>query len=135
MSKSVKRRIMAASASRRRGRRRSAWDRKPPHVDEAGRRARAAREYAATVEKLEACPAAKAYMWGLADAEAKAGRRFSFRWVCEQARAKSFAAGDADFSFNNNVIPAIARIYLEERPSAREFVELKPSKFDLLGSL
>lgn len=66
--------------------------------------------------------------------EVEAERRFSMKWVAEQARRKDFAGkGGEPSAFSNTLTAAFARILVEEHPEARPFVELRPSVFDEVG--
>lgn len=83
---------------------------------------------------IEENPDAWRYMEGLALREVEAKRRFSMKWVAEQARRKDFAGkGGKPSAFSNTLTAAFARILVEEHPEARPFVELRPSVFDEVG--
>ena len=74
------------------------------------------------------------YMVRTAKTEAEHGRRFSFTWVAEQTRRKSFvdAAGEP-FKINNNIIPMLARDLVREHPELKPYMlRLRKSRFDRL---
>lgn len=94
----------------------------------------AARLWVQAVELRRLEPAPIGYMWQLADREVEAKRRFSFRWAAEQVRRRDYTAHDGTrFKFSNDLVPALARMYLIERPEARKYVILKRSRFDGMG--
>lgn len=72
------------------------------------------------------------YMTGLAANEVRHQRRFSFRWLCEQARARSFVdnAGEP-FRLNNYFTAYLARVMLRQNPGFTGWMSrLRRSVFD-----
>lgn len=100
----------------------------------SARASEAARSLSRALAWIEENPDAWRYMEGLALREAEAERRFSMKWVAEQARRKDFAgkAGKPS-AFSNTLTAAFVRILVEGHPEARPFVELRPSVFDEVG--
>ena len=76
-------------------------------------------------------PDAWEYMVALAIAEAGLKRRFSVRWLMEEARKLDFVdrAGDP-FRINNCFNPVFARMIAKEHPETRDFIEFRRSKVD-----
>ena len=82
-------------------------------------------------EKMRECPGFKRFIWSWCLNEVAQGRRFSMRAALEDARKKDWARTDGDpFSVNNNLSPALARLFLEEHPEARPYLETRRSACD-----
>ena len=75
----------------------------------------------ATREKMRECPGFKRFIWSWCLNEVAHGRRFSMRAALEDARKKDsvWARTDGDPFVNNNLSPALARLFLEEHPEAQ----------------
>lgn len=72
-----------------------------------------------------------AWAWIVGEAlkEARAGRRFSPRYLAESLRAKDFVSADGSTStINNNLTPALARHLIEQHPEVAPWIELRKSK-------
>lgn len=73
------------------------------------------------------------FMVQVMDDDLHAQRRISVKRAAEEARALCFADDSGKTSkINNSLVSALARIYLEQRPEARPYIVLHPSKFDVL---
>lgn len=122
------------------------FDVRPRHIKQLGsiilaeRRIRrmatddAAREYAEAIQWTRDNAAAWRFMTQVMDDDLRAQRRISAKRAAEEARALCFTDnGGKTTRIRNAYVPALARIYLEQRPEARPYIVLHPSKFDLLG--
>lgn len=74
-------------------------------------------------------PDAWAWIVGEALKEARAGRRFSPRYLAESLRSKDFVSIDGSTSaVNNNITAALARHLIEQHPEVSPWIELRKSK-------
>lgn len=82
-------------------------------------------------EKFKACPEFKRFLWAYLDEDVRHQRRTSAKLALEAARRKDWVRTDGDpFKANNNLAPAIARLYLAEHPEARKFIETRKAACD-----
>lgn len=82
-------------------------------------------------QKFELCPGFKKCMWDFLDNEVAHERRTSVKMALELARRKDWATVEGDpFKVNNNLSPAIARLYLMEHPEAAPYIETRKAACD-----
>lgn len=63
--------------------------------------------------------------------EAQHKRRFSMRWVVDEARRKSFVDGEGNpAKVGNTLVPAFARMVVADHPEVRSYIVLNRSRVD-----
>jgi hypothetical protein len=65
----------------------------------------------------------------------KPGKRFSVPDAFAVLRWQGFGVNDDVFAMNNNLLACYARLYVRERPEARELIDLRTSWIDSLNAL
>lgn len=82
-------------------------------------------------ERFKQCPGFKKFVWDYLDSEVAQKRQTSVRTALGLARRKEWAKMDGDpFKVNNNLSPAIARLYLKEHPEAAPYIKLRKAACD-----
>lgn len=82
-------------------------------------------------EKMRECPGFKEFIWGYCLREVAAKRRVSMQAAICEARRIDWASTEGDpFRVNNNLSPALARLFLAEHPEARPYIELRRAACD-----
>lgn len=82
-------------------------------------------------ERFRDCPEFKRFLWEGMLSDVRAQRRTSASFWLHQARQKDWARTDGDpFRVNNNLAPAVARLFLLEHPEARPYVETRRAACD-----
>lgn len=82
-------------------------------------------------QRFEACPEFKAFLWRGLLSDVEAQRRTSVSYWLEHARKVDWARSDGDpFRVNNNLAPAIARLFLAEHPEAAPFIRMRRAACD-----
>lgn len=82
-------------------------------------------------EKMRECPGFKRFIWSWCLNEVAHGRRVLHAGRTRRCPQEDWARTDGDpFSVNNNLSPALARLFLEEHPEARPYLETRRSACD-----
>lgn len=70
-------------------------------------------------------------MVSIAKREAQAERRFSVRWLADNIRLKEYVSLDGSTTtVTNNLLPALARLMVEQCPSLRKSIEMRRASCD-----
>ena len=82
-------------------------------------------------EKLRECPEFGRFVWSWCLNEVAHDRRFSMRAALEEARRIDWTRTDGDpFRVNNNLSPALARLFVAEHPEAAPYIETRRAACD-----
>lgn len=82
-------------------------------------------------EKIKQCPEFGRFVWSWCLAQVEAERRFSMRAALEEARKIDWARTDGDpFRVNNNLGPALSRLFLQDHPEAAPYLETRRAACD-----
>ncbi len=82
-------------------------------------------------QRFKDCPEFKKFIWDYCLNEVAAQRHFSMQAAFEEARKKDWTRTDGDpFRVNNSLRAATARLFVQEHPEARPYIELRRAACD-----